>query len=277
MVLVAVLEEKVAGWLHAHASEALESGFRAEIVGLVVSEGYRRRGVGRVLVQHAEQWARDIGAEAIVATLVRVGDVGSVVISDRLGKQGAKRFAIAHELGHWQMHLGLSQEFFCTAAQMREYRNSGPELEANTFAMELLMPSIMVERLPPAGEPDWKSVETLRDRFDVTLTAAVLRYVELSSPTMMAVFSDGGNVKWWRTNSPKVDGIWLASKQRISRDSVAHRVATGWTTDRVDFEPVPWDTWFPHVDPWGSGIHELAIRVDGRGTIMSLIWLRDCF
>jgi len=66
IVLVAVLEEKIVGWLHAHASEALESGLRAEIVGLVVSEGHRRWGVGRVLVQHAEQWARDIGAETIV-------------------------------------------------------------------------------------------------------------------------------------------------------------------------------------------------------------------
>lgn len=56
----------VIGWLHAHASHVLESGFRVEITGLIVSPEARRHGVGRALVTHAEQWAQKIGAEAIV-------------------------------------------------------------------------------------------------------------------------------------------------------------------------------------------------------------------
>lgn len=66
IVLVAVLEEKPAGWIQAQASEVLESGFRVEIVGLVVAERSRRRGVGRCLVEAAEQWAIELGAPAIV-------------------------------------------------------------------------------------------------------------------------------------------------------------------------------------------------------------------
>ena len=66
LVLVAILEGQIAGWLQAQASEVLESGFRVEIVGLIVSESFRRRGVGRCLVERAEQWAKEIGAPAIV-------------------------------------------------------------------------------------------------------------------------------------------------------------------------------------------------------------------
>ena len=66
LVLVAVLEEKIAGWLQVHLSEVLESGFRAEIVGLVVGEGFRRQGVGRGLVERAERWATEMGAETVV-------------------------------------------------------------------------------------------------------------------------------------------------------------------------------------------------------------------
>jgi GNAT superfamily N-acetyltransferase len=66
LVIVAVVDDKIAGWLQAHASVVLESGFRVEIVGLVVGEKFRRGGVGRSLVQRAEQWAREIGAEAVV-------------------------------------------------------------------------------------------------------------------------------------------------------------------------------------------------------------------
>jgi GNAT superfamily N-acetyltransferase len=66
LVLIAVLDGRVAGWLQAQASEVLESGFRVEIVGLIVGEDCRRRGVGRHLVQRAEQWAVELGASTVV-------------------------------------------------------------------------------------------------------------------------------------------------------------------------------------------------------------------
>lgn len=39
----------------------LETGERVEIVGLVVDDGARRRGIGQALVRAAEDWARAIG------------------------------------------------------------------------------------------------------------------------------------------------------------------------------------------------------------------------
>jgi GNAT superfamily N-acetyltransferase len=56
----------VVGWLQAHAATILESGFRVEITGLIIAPEQRRRGWGRLLVLEAEQWARSIGAEAVV-------------------------------------------------------------------------------------------------------------------------------------------------------------------------------------------------------------------
>jgi GNAT superfamily N-acetyltransferase len=56
----------VCGWLQAHSSDVLESGFRVEITGLVVSEKMRRRGVGGSLVARAETWAAEISAGTIV-------------------------------------------------------------------------------------------------------------------------------------------------------------------------------------------------------------------
>jgi len=56
----------VVGWLQAHAAHVVESGFRVEITGLIVSPAFRRRGVGRSLVADAERWARTISAEAVV-------------------------------------------------------------------------------------------------------------------------------------------------------------------------------------------------------------------
>ncbi len=66
LVVVAEDDGNVVGWLQATAGLVLESGFRVEIVGLVVAAAARRRGVGRELVQRAETWAVGVGARVLV-------------------------------------------------------------------------------------------------------------------------------------------------------------------------------------------------------------------
>jgi len=66
MIVAENSHRAVVGWLQAHATHIVESGFRAEITGLIVSPGQRRRGVGRAMVEEAERWAKAIAAEAIV-------------------------------------------------------------------------------------------------------------------------------------------------------------------------------------------------------------------
>jgi predicted N-acetyltransferase YhbS len=66
-VLVAVAPDgSVCGWLQAHSSVVIETGLRVDIVGLIVSEKMRRRGVGRSLVAQAEAWAAKISAATVV-------------------------------------------------------------------------------------------------------------------------------------------------------------------------------------------------------------------
>ncbi|MCB9857899.1 MAG: GNAT family N-acetyltransferase [Phycisphaerales bacterium] len=49
--------DRVVGWIQVERRVLLESGPFAEIVGLVVDDGQRGRGVGRALVQRVESWA----------------------------------------------------------------------------------------------------------------------------------------------------------------------------------------------------------------------------
>jgi GNAT superfamily N-acetyltransferase len=65
---VAVAEKEgsiLSGWIAADKRMSLESGERAEIVGLVVSVIERRAGVGRALVGSAERWAGSQGLRSI--------------------------------------------------------------------------------------------------------------------------------------------------------------------------------------------------------------------
>ncbi len=51
----------VIGWVHVHSYPLIESDLMAEIGGLVVNRDFRRKGVGRALVKHAEEWAKAAG------------------------------------------------------------------------------------------------------------------------------------------------------------------------------------------------------------------------
>lgn len=58
MVFVAEDSGVVVAWLHVAVHPYLENDASAEILGLVVAEGHRGRGVGRDLLTTAEAWAR---------------------------------------------------------------------------------------------------------------------------------------------------------------------------------------------------------------------------
>jgi GNAT superfamily N-acetyltransferase len=75
-LLVAMRAEGgIVGWIHVQVMCSLESDRRAEIWGLVVAESARGTGVGRRLVEAAEEWARTLGITAIAlrSNQLRVG------------------------------------------------------------------------------------------------------------------------------------------------------------------------------------------------------------
>lgn len=210
------------------------------------------------------------GAEA---HLVRVGDVGTILLSDRLTHPGDRRFAIAHELGHWRMHGADTQVFFCTDADMKEYRHSGQELEANTFASELLMPKFMLNQKALRDEPSWSVIHEMSTQFSVAPITATIRYAELAPHPVMAVFSDGRNVHWWRENRARMGGLWLESKQQISDQAFVFHEAIE-ASGETGMQQVPWDAWFPHIEAReDEELWEFCARLDDKGTMLSMLWI----
>lgn len=64
----------IVGWIHVQATYLLECDARAEIWGLVVSDEVRGGGVGRRLVQAAEEWAlmRGLHVMAVRSNRLRI-------------------------------------------------------------------------------------------------------------------------------------------------------------------------------------------------------------
>lgn len=56
-VYVAVQADgNVIAWIHVFKCQTVESGFFAEIGGMIVSEAFRRKGIGQQLLKVAERW-----------------------------------------------------------------------------------------------------------------------------------------------------------------------------------------------------------------------------
>jgi IrrE N-terminal-like domain len=72
-----------------------------------------------------------------------------------------RRFTIAHELGHWCLHLGAEHAVYCRASvidsELRGERDSLPlpEEEANAFAAAVLMPAALIREQYAACDRDF--------------------------------------------------------------------------------------------------------------------------
>ena len=60
-LLVADEGGRAVAWIHVGSHPYLECDASAEILGLVVADGYRSRGIGKALVDAAESWASSQG------------------------------------------------------------------------------------------------------------------------------------------------------------------------------------------------------------------------
>jgi GNAT superfamily N-acetyltransferase len=65
VVLVAIFDGMVVGWIHVAAIVGVQSPPFAEIRGMVVSEALRSRGIAATLVEAGEEWARARGLTRI--------------------------------------------------------------------------------------------------------------------------------------------------------------------------------------------------------------------
>jgi Zn-dependent peptidase ImmA (M78 family) len=247
----------------------------AEARALKLLDSFRLNRPSEIVI---EDLAYALGIEVVYrpltgadAHLVRVGNKGGITINESIVERGRQRFAIAHEIGHWELHEGRTQVFLCTAEDMRDYQSSVEEIEANIFASELLMPMRMMSPGIKLKEPSIGVIEEIASRFEVSLTAAALRYVTKFDFPLMVVFSRGGKVNWWRKNENQMAYLFLESSQPLAESSRAAALMAGEPNDPETVE-VPWEAWFPGILSRGT-LREQARRFDNYDLVMSLLWL----
>jgi len=215
---------------------------------------------------------RERELEGCEARLVRKGSMGIISVNGLIPEEGRKRFAIAHEIGHFILHTG-TQLILCNEEDMYIWKESKTqEIEANEFAAGLLMPRDIFSGFVKKGQPTIDMISNLAKDFRTTLTATALRYVGFSREPCAMVVSKDGFIKWYR----KSDSFNFHVKvgEKLSFDTYAFDYFDG---VNVQKEPdcVPARAWLAGVINEESELFEQSLRLGSYGVVLTLLWISD--
>lgn len=224
-----------------------------------------------------ESIAEDRGAlvvekplQGLEGMLYTAAGIGIIAYRQGIPEEGRRRFTIAHELGHWELHRGRSQAYLCTTGDVHGYRGSPMELEANAFAAELLMPSAVMGPMTKYSSVSIKEVVRLAQAFGTTLTATAVRLVEHVNEPCIVAFLENDRVSWCR-KSKKAEEYFLPHGYTPACDSNAALCTTD-IEETQGMEVVDAEAWFPEDRQVSRmTVREEAVLLGNYGTVMCLL------
>lgn len=199
---------------------------------------------------------------------------------------GRIRFTMAHELGHYILHRQGRDTFECSQDDMLRWESEEKriEAEADVFASYLLMPIDDFQRQVRADVVDLEVLDYCAKRYGVSLTAAVLKWLEFTTQRAVLVMSRDGYILWARSSTSALNsGAFFRTRNRVipvpggalaaSDDVVAQ--------ERQGIKLAA-RTWFPQ-EPRDMSLREMKIVSDRYEQTMSLLvlpkaeprWVRD--
>lgn len=134
-----------------------------------------------------------------------------------------RSFTIAHELGHYLLHRGMIEEttldgLYCNEADVEQGQGSTSiEKEADAFAATLLMPfHDFRKQLGPKVRADFTILGRLAERYGVSLTAVILRWLEYTETRAILVVSNEGYALWSKPSTAALrSGCFIRTRNTV--------------------------------------------------------------
>jgi hypothetical protein len=222
---------------------------------------------------------RDESLQGTEARLVTSGNRGVISVSRRIVEPGRRRFAIAHEIGHFELHRQASSLALCIASdievrprQSAVSSENEREQEANTFASALLMPEFLFRPRCQKRIPSFALIEQLADDFKTTLTATALRYITFCPERCALVFSQDRRIRWY--NATTDFGFHIPVREELDPYSLA--------IDFFDGKPLPDRMEMVDASTWLRGRYrsDAMIKEESRAlprynAVLTLLWIHE--
>lgn len=224
-------------------------------------------------VSHIQQIRID-GAQGRIT-----GTPKNTIISynEKITLKTKKRFVIAHELGHYELHKNLLINKYphidTTKSLSNWYAKGIHEVEANDFAAEILMPSHLFRTHVKGQNFNFNLIRDVASIFETSLTASLLKYRKLGDFPIAIIFSEKKEVKW---SSFSCDFLcqYIPKGMNVPIYSVAYEFYEGRT---LPFEPeeISALTWFcedRNLEAFKDVIfYEQCVQI-GENGVLSCIW-----
>jgi Zn-dependent peptidase ImmA (M78 family) len=245
----------------------------------VAREVTKRWGIRRAEDIRIEAIARAEGVRIVEGPLrgargrLSSGPTPVIRVAEDTINEGARRFTIAHELGHHLLkHPAHASQSACALA-----RADGPpdpderdyEAEANAFASELLLPRHLVA--PKCeGEPSLEIPRSIAFEFLMSIPASSIRYVQLTRARCAAIYSERGAIEW----APKSHGFKtrFTKGRPLPLGSMAFDCARN-ANVHDEARTIAASVWFDTKER--VEIVEHSAPVSEAGGVITLLWVPD--
>ena len=205
--------------------------------------------------------------------LVVNAGMGIITVDDKITEKGQKKFTIAHELGHYFNSGKKNGSYFCSGLDIRGIKQDiTAEVDANDFAAELLMPEDWFLRFTKGKMFGKKLLSETAEYFDISLSAAALRYAEIGNHPTAIIMSKDGTVKWSRINK-HFTFQFIRKGSKVNELSYASEFFKG---ENIPGEPeeILADAWFAEDFNYKKDhfIYEQNIPMYRYNTVLTLLW-----
>jgi Zn-dependent peptidase ImmA (M78 family) len=203
---------------------------------------------------------QEVPARGFDGALVRSksGQKGIIAVKASIREASRKRFTIAHEIGHFVIPHHRLLKNVCDEKKIEAFdsRLNRPEVEANEFAAELLLPSaLLVKRFKP-GDFSLSKISMVAAEFATSLTATVRCFLRLTSLPCAMVWSSDNQARWIARSD--TFRFFLPLAELPAEGSCAAGLFKGGVVP-ADFTPVPAGAW---LDPQAAERVQTLLLLD---------------
>lgn len=212
------------------------------------------------------------------ARLVRGRKRSVIVVAQEIDDPRRRRFSIAHELGHLELHHARSA-FPCDSDNIDDWLSSQTDVnieqQANEFAAALLLPERFFAPLCLEYDISTESIKQLAEIFNTSLMATGRRYVAYCEVPAAIVWTQQREIRWFQRNTDFEDyGFFPNVHSLVDEDTIAARF--------FDNDPLPRSPNLVKASTWMEGrnfediyIQEQCIPMPNYNGVLSLLWVDE--
>lgn len=209
--------------------------------------------------------------------IVSYNDRSIITVNSNIQFNTKKRFVAAHELAHYELHRNIKPVISDTEADLLSWYQGGEhEMEANEFAAEFLMPSELFYKECFKKKFSPKVIEELANRFQVSKTAAILKFVKRGNHPVFIVYCKDNKMKWFKHSEDWRYFSLFERDQPPPSGTVASELFTTkkfYQNDELEQQIWKFDWFKPkYKDEEDSPFYEYCLFVKSYNYSISVIW-----